>query len=67
MLYLLINDSEVEEFNSQEEAIKRADTVFNNMCKTDKEKCGSFYVLKSVNPDPEGENHFDGDFIKIYK
>lgn len=38
MLYLLINDSEVEEFNSHEEAIKRADTVFNKMCKADKEK-----------------------------
>lgn len=67
MLYLLINDSEVEEFNTQEEAIKRGNTVFNKMCKADKVKCEFFYVLKSANPDPDAEDHFDGDIVKIYK
>lgn len=37
------------------------------MVKADKDSTVAFYVLESVNPDPDSEYHYDGDFVKIYK
>lgn len=36
---------------------------------TDREKKErtAFYVLESVNPDEDAEDHFDGDPIKVFK
>ena len=71
MRYLVIdelkNEMYVEEFETEIEAIKKADEEFNSLTSDDKERRVAFYVLESVDPDPESVDHFDGDFVKIYK
>lgn len=56
-----------DEFETEMEAIKNADTQWNNLTEHDKRKRNSFYVLKSIDPDTESIQHFDGDVIKQYK
>lgn len=56
-----------EEFETLEEAEKFATYEFNYMTEADKEALEYAYILKSVNPDTEAPNHYDGDIIKIYK
>jgi len=60
------NDIFNEEFDSKEEALKRANNIWTKLSKADKKKLDSFYVLESVNPDEESVDHFDGDMIKDY-
>ena len=71
MKYLFVNASrnneEVEEFGTREEAISRADAVWYAMWDYDKKNRDAFYVLESVNPDPEAADHFDGTPIKVYQ
>ena len=72
MRYLVIDQSTkydefVEEFNTKEEAIAFADKEWKGMVKADQDSTVAFYILESVNPDPESEDHYDGDFVKIYK
>ena len=71
MRYLVIdelkNEMYVEEFETEIEAIKKADAEFNSLTPGDKERRVAFYVLESVDPDPESVDHFDGDIIKSYK
>lgn len=71
MEYIVINYSgtvmDTKEFATEKEAIDYADRIWNRMSEHDKEKLESFYVLKSINPDVDAINHFDGDSIKIYK
>lgn len=72
MRYLVIDqntkyDEFVEEFNTKEEAITFADNEWKGMVKADRDKRVAFYILESVDPDPESDDHFDGDFVKIYK
>ena len=71
MRYLVIdelkNEMYVEEFETEIEAIKKADAEFDSLTPGDKKKKIAFYVLESVDPDPESVDHFDGDFVKIYK
>ena len=64
----LVNDIKktgwfVNEFDSKEEAIKYAKYDFGHMSKTDQEASSEYYVLESVNPDEDSENHYDGDVI----
>lgn len=70
MKYILVeatkSDCFTEEFNNKKEAIKEADYKFNQLTKFDLKSIREFYVLKSVNPDEEAENHFDGDIVKRY-
>ena len=56
-----------EEFENKEEAIRRADITWERYI-TDNEKrhIVEFYVLESVNPDEDSENHWDGNYVKIY-
>ena len=67
MKYLVIDSrictESVEEFDNKEEAIEYAKDDFDSMCKTALEKCLEYYVLESVNPDEDSENHYDGDVI----
>ena len=71
MRYLVIDqrkyDEFVEEFDTKEEAIAFADNEWKGMVKADQDSTVAFYILESVNPDPESVDHFDGDFVKIYK
>lgn len=71
MKYLVIDERKneifAEEFETETEAIKKADAEFNSLTPGDKKRVVAFYVLESVDPDPESVDHFDGDIIKSYK
>lgn len=73
MKYLVIRkqkrsmDEEVNEFESLEEAINFSDSEFNYYCENDRKNCEYFFILESVNPDEDSENHYDGNYVKIYK
>ena len=56
-----------EEFENKEEAIRRADITWERYI-TDNEKrhIVEFYVLESVNSDEDAEDHWDGNYVKIY-
>lgn len=56
-----------EEFDNKEEAIRRADITWERYI-TDNEKrhIVEFYVLESVNPDEDAEDHWDGNYVKLY-
>lgn len=51
-----------EEFSSKEEAIKAAKNQWDYLTYREK-KQNRVYILESVNPDEEAENHFDGNTI----
>ena len=72
MRYLVIDELKheeifVEEFETETEAIKKADAEFDSLTPGDKKRRVAFYVLESVDPDPESDDHFDGDIVKSYK
>ena len=56
-----------EEFENKEEAVRRADITWERYI-TDNEKrhIVEFYVLESVNPDEDAEDHWDGNYVKLY-
>ena len=68
MKYIVIEEHQSDifdkEFDSKDDAIKEAEYRFNHMTANDKKRTKELYVLESVNPDPEAENHFDGDIVK---
>lgn len=70
MLYLVISGkmgSEwIDEYETKKAAIDAANYEYNHMCKGDKESTDYMYILKSVNPDEDAPNHYDGDIVKIY-
>ena len=71
MKYLVIEnkkcDEFVHEFDSREEAIKYAKDDFEHMHKLDQKSCRQYYVLESINPDEDSENHYDGNIILSLK
>lgn len=67
MKYLFIYDNDVEEFETKEEAIERADAVWSRASEGDKKSCTECYILESVNPDEDADDHWDGDYVKVYK
>ena len=50
------------EFNDRHEAIKSAKNQWDYLTYREK-KQNRVYVLESINPDEEAENHFDGNII----
>lgn len=70
MKYIIVDNKDGDlfttEFNTAEEAIKEADKQFNYLTEHDKKHRQAFYVLESVNPDEDADNHFDGNPIKEY-
>ena len=56
-----------EEYFTKKEAINAANYEWDHMCEADKKSIDYAYILKSVNPDEDAPDHFDGDIIKIYK
>ena len=61
------HDAFPEEYNTKEEALERAAWKWSYLTTWEKKHTDAFYVLESVNPDEDAENHFDGDYVKIYK
>lgn len=50
------------EFDDRQEAIKSAKNQWDYLTYREK-KQNRVYVLESINPDEEAENHFDGNII----
>ena len=65
VVYATRGDEFVEEFDNKEEAFKNADYQWSHLTRNEKRDC-EFYVLESVNPDEEAENHMDGDILREY-
>lgn len=69
MKYVLIDvsrdDQFEKEFDNLEEALKQGELDFAKITSAD--HCTEFYLLESINPDEEAENHFDGNVIKRWK
>lgn len=56
-----------EEYDAAEEAIKAGEIAWSYLTETEKNKCDGFYVLESINPDADAENHLDGTPVKAWK
>ena len=72
MKYILIDwvkdgDMFTEEFETAEEAVKTASYEWEHLSTHDKNKRSEFYVLESVNPDADAEDHFDGNEVRRWK
>ena len=71
MKYIVIderkNDFFTEEFESKDEAIKTAKSDWDRRTEHDKKRTVAYYVLESVNPDEDADDHFDGNPILVLK
>lgn len=67
MKYVVIDQTKTDWFTSEyatkEEAIQACKDDFGRLTTTDRNKRVAFYVLESVNPDEDADNHLDGDVI----
>lgn len=50
-----------EEFDDLEDAVDTAVADWRNKSKNEKNDVQDFYLLESENPDPDADNHFDGN------
>lgn len=68
MRYVIVDikdgDMFSKEFDDKTEAIRQAEEDFEALTSADKKHRSDFYVLESINPDTEAENHFDGKEIR---
>lgn len=66
MKYVVIDDNRGDiftaEFQTAEQAIEEAKNQYNHKTAGER-KHSKIYVLESVNPDEEAENHLDGNVI----
>ena len=71
MKYIIIderkNDFYTEEFEDRDEAIKTAKSDWDRRTAYDKKRTEAYYVLESVNPDEDADDHFDGNPILTLK
>lgn len=69
--YIIIDDCKdmlfTHYFNTCYEAIREGNKIFEALTKTDRNRRKAFFLLKTVNPDKEAENHFDGEILKFWK
>lgn len=56
-----------EEFSTAEEAIVAAEYGWNHLTDNEKSEREEFFILKSINPDDDAENHLDGDIVRRWK
>lgn len=67
MNYIIIDDCGTDlftkEFDNKTEAIETAKADFDRLTKADRKRRIGFYVLESVNPEEDAENHLDGTVI----
>lgn len=61
------HDTFTKEFETAEEAIKEAKSDWEWLTDYDRKHYTAFYVLESVNPDEDAQDHFDGNIIKSFK
>lgn len=68
MKYIIIDvkkgDMFNKEFDNKAEALKQAEIDFSYLTKADIKEREAFYVLESINPDEDAENHYDGEVVK---
>ena len=69
MKYLVCNewlfgsfDTDVKEFEDRDKAIDQAKEDWRTMSVKERKKF-NVYVLESVNPDEDADNHYDGNII----
>ena len=71
MQYVLVDNRDgdifVGEYETQEEAVKAGEDMFSRFSDYDKKHREEFFVFKSLNPDEDAENHYDGDIVKWWK
>ena len=72
MRYIVIDERKsgdffTEEFDSKDEAINSAKYDWNHRAEHDKKRTERFYVLESVNPDEDADDHFDGNPVFTLK
>lgn len=56
-----------KEFESKEEAIESAEYAWDRRTEYDKKHTDRLYVLESVNPDEDADDHYDGNPILVLK
>ena len=56
-----------EEFEDRDEAIKTAKSDWDRRTAYDKKNTKAYYVLESVNPDEDADDHYDGNPILTLK
>ena len=65
MKYIIMDSKKgdlfTKEFDSEEDAVKEAKAEWDHLSKADKEARDYFFVLESVNPDEDAEDHYDGN------
>lgn len=70
MRYVVVDTKDGDMFTSEcgtlEEATAEAEKQFACLTEADKKKRAAFYVLESVNPDEEAEDHLDGEIVKRF-
>ena len=71
MRYIVVdyNDGDLftEEFATAEEAIESAEYGWEHLTDKERQTRESFFVLESINPDADAENHLDGDVARRWK
>lgn len=71
MKYIVMHETNTDiftdEFENVNDALNAACLFWDRMTRYDKKHCNAFYVLESVNPDPDAADHFDGEYVKIFK
>lgn len=71
MKYIIMDEKNGDLFNreyeTEKEAVEQAEKEWNSLSEHDKKQRTAYYVLESINPDEEAENHFDGNVVKVFK
>lgn len=71
MKYIIMHEKNgdvfTDEFETKSEALKTAAIQWNCLSYSDKKHSHAFYIIESVNPDENAENHYDGDYVFIFK
>jgi hypothetical protein len=72
MRYIVIDERKsgqlfTEEFEHKDNAINSAKYDWNRRTEHDKKHTERFYVLESVSPDEDADDHFDGNLVFTLK
>ena len=67
MKYIVIDQTKTDwftkEYNDRNAAIQACKDGFDRLTESDKRKREDYYVLESINPDEDADNHFDGTIV----
>ena len=71
MKYIIIDEKNgetfTEEYSTAADAVRRAAYEWDCLSDHDKQLRTAFYVLESVNPDEDADNHLDGNPVERWK